>query len=635
MTRYELAVIGAGPAGLAAALAAADRGVRIVLIDEATDAGGQFYRQTARQLRARRPERLYHAWSTWEKLRDRLAAHRDSGRITFLTERQVWHVEASPDGFIVHALVGPDQKASETQTADGLVLATGGYERVLPFPGWTLPGVLTAGGAQAMLKAGLVLPGRRVVVAGAGPLLLPVAAGLAAGGAEVAGLYDSSDPRAFTQHVRALSRNPGKLIEGAGYAAHLARHGVRLRFRLSVIAAHGSDRLEAVTIARPDGRERRIPCDTLAVSHGLLPHTEIAQALGARLSEKGFVAVDSEQRTDIPNLWAAGETTGIGGAALSLVEGEIAGRSAAARLRRGRTAAEGFRGAAAAERAAGGGDGESDNRGDGSSSDSSGESCSSSASRTREGRSGGSCTAAAADDDIGSGMAAEPDGGGNDGDSGDREDGGSSDSGERRSRGGSGTREGRSGSGCTAAATDDGIGSGVTAEPDGGRGNGDSGAREDGGGSAVAADGFGGSGSADRRAGASTASPTAAASPAVIPGVLEKVRRRLGEFAGVLESAYSVPDGWASRVDGETVLCRCEEVTAAAVREAVDELGATDLRTIKLLTRAGMGWCQGRICGPGVAGVAGCALVPAGSPFARPVPLGVLAETSREGESTS
>jgi NADPH-dependent 2,4-dienoyl-CoA reductase/sulfur reductase-like enzyme len=432
--------------------------MRVALIDSAPEAGGQFYRQTARQLRARRPERLHHAWPTWESLRDRLATHREAGRITFLAERHVWHVEASETGFAVHALVGPEQKTSEMVAADGLVLATGGYERVLPFPGWTLPGVLTAGGAQAMLKAALVLPGRRVLVGGSGPLLLPVAGGLASAGAHVVGLYDASDPRAFVKHARALSWNAGKLIEGAGYAARLARYGVRMRFGWSVIAAHGSARLEAVTVQGPNGHELRIACDALAVSHGMLPHTEIAQTLGARLTPRGSAAVDSEQRTDIPGLWAAGEATGIGGAALSLVEGEIAGRSAAARLR------------------------------------------------------------------------------------------------------------------------------GVAPE------------------SLVAS----------RRA-----------------------RRRLTAFADVIGAAYTDPSGWTDRVEDKTVLCRCEEVTAASVREAVSELGATDLRTVKLLTRAGMGWCQGRICGPGVAGVSGCPLSPARTPFARPVPLGVLAETMNDGGAAS
>jgi D-hydroxyproline dehydrogenase subunit alpha len=459
MARVELAVIGAGPAGLAAALTAADAGISVVLLDSAPEAGGQFYRQTARQLHARRPQRLYHAWSTWEKLRDRLAEHRSGGLITFLADRHVWHVEVTgAAGFAIHALIGPQQQTSETVAADALVLATGGYERVLPFPGWTLPGVLTAGGAQAMLKTGLVLPGARAVVAGTGPLLLPVAAGLAASGAKVAGLYDSADPGAFPRQASVLARNPGKLVEGAGYAAHLARHGVRVRLRHTIVRAHGRDRLDGVVVSGPGGTEHWIECDTLAVSHGMLPHTEIAQTLGAALTDSGAVAVDDEQRTDIPGLWAAGEATGIGGAALSLVEGEIAGRSAAA----------GLRGAGA---------------------------------------------------DLGT--ASSPD-----------------------------------------------------------------------------------------------------------PRILNE-RRRLRAFAELIETAYAPPPAseWAARVDDETVLCRCEEVTAASVREAVSELGATDLRTVKLLTRAGMGWCQGRICGPGVAGVSGCPEVPARTPFARPVPLGVLAES--------
>jgi thioredoxin reductase len=459
MLRRELAVVGAGPAGLAAALAAADSGVRVVLLDAAPAAGGQFYRQPAKPLHARRPQRLYHAWPTWLELRDRLAAHVDAGRISFLANRHVWQVERVDGHFAVHALLGPQQRDSETVAADGLVLAPGGYERMLPFPGWTLPGVLTAGGAQAMLKAGLVLPGRRIVVAGSGPLLLPVAASLAAAGGEVAGLYESAAPRGFTAHASALLANPGKLAEGARYGAELARHGVRVRFRHTVIRAHGTDRIEAVTVAGLDtsgrvvaGTERRVECDALAVSHGMLPHTEIAQTLGARLTEGGCVAVDAEQHTDLPRLWAAGETTGIGGAALSLAEGEIAGRSAGARLR--------------------------------------------------------------------------------------------------------------------------GAGPDTSAAP------------------WIAAD---------------------------------RTRSRLRRFAAVLDAVYAPPSDWRERVEDETVLCRCEEVPAAAVRAAVTELGATDLRTVKLLTRAGMGWCQGRICGPGVAGVSGCPPVPAGTPFARPVPLGVLA----------
>lgn len=456
--RTELAVIGAGPAGLAAALAASARGVRVTLVDSATEAGGQFYRQPAAALRAGRPGALHHQWRTWERLRDGLA----TSDVRFLTDHHVWSVERSSDGFTVHALLGPEQEEPVAVSAEAVLLATGGYEWTLPFPGWTLPGVVTAGGAQAMLKGGLVVPGRRAVVAGTGPLLLPVATGLAAAGVDVAALVEAAGPEDLVRHGRDLAR---KLPEGAGYAARLLRHRIRLLTRRTVVRAHGDDRLTGVTVAALDadgrlrpGTERRIACDTLAVGHGMLPHTDLAESLGCRLDGLR-VAVDDEQRTDVPGVWAAGESTGIGGAPLALAEGHIAGLSAAARLR---------------------------------------------------------------------GTAPDP----------------------------------------------------------------------------------------QRWADAA------------------KSRTRLRRFAAALDAAYRPPAHWADQIADDTVVCRCEEVTAGAVREAVDGLGAGDLRTVKLLTRAGMGWCQGRMCGPAVAGLADCELTPSRRSFARPVPLGVLARQHMERESS-
>lgn len=479
-----LAVIGAGPAGLAAALAAALRGVRVTVIDSGVEAGGQFYRQPAAALRARRPQALHHQWRTWERLRNGLAEQIAAGRVVHLRDHHVWFVErververvetgagtpsppAAPPAshrFTVHALRGPQQEEPVEVRADAVLIATGGYEKVLPFPGWTLPGVVTAGGAQAMLKGGLVLPGRTVVVAGTGPLLMPVAVGLAAAGADVAALVESADPKAFARHAATLAAHPDKLAEGARYAAQLLRHRIPLASRHTVVEAHGKDALDAVTIAALDaegrvrpGTERRIACDTLAVGHGMLPHTDLAEGLGCRVDGLN-VAVDSEQRTDVPGVWAAGEATGIGGAALSLAEGHIAGRSAAARLR------------------------------------------------------------------------------------------------------------------------------------------------------------------------GSTPDPHAWAAAAA-------AREKAREFAAAIGAVYVPPAHWAEQLRDDTLVCRCEEVPASAVREAVEELGATDARTVKLLTRAGMGWCQGRMCSAAVAGLAGCEERSARRPFARPVPLGVLAQTTDEDE---
>ncbi|MER7687547.1 FAD-dependent oxidoreductase [Streptomyces sp. NPDC097610] len=458
--RPHLAVIGAGPAGLAASLAAAEHGVRVTLIDSAAGAGGQFYRRPPAELGARRPEALHHRWRTWRRLGDALAARVEAGTIRHLADHHVWCVEPVEPvervELVVHALLGPLQEEPVTVRADAVLLATGGYEKVLPFPGWTLPGVVTAGGAQAMLKGGLVVPGQRAVVAGTGPLLLPVATGLAAAGVEVAALVESADPKAFLRRTVALAAQPGKVAEGVRYGAQLLRRHVKLLPRHTVVAAHGEQRLDAVTVAALDthgrvgpGTERRIACDTLAVGHGMLAHLDLAESLGCRIDGL-HVAVDEEQRTDVPGVWAAGETTGIGGAALSLAEGHIAGRSAAARL--------------------------------------------------------------------------------------------------------TGTR------------------------PD----------------------------------------PHTWARAA-------RSRRRAREFFAALDTVYAPPAHWTEQVTDDTVVCRCEEVTAGAVRNAVDELGAGDVRTVKLLTRAGMGWCQGRMCEPAVAGLAGCEQTSARRLLARPVPLGVLA----------
>ncbi len=158
-------------------------------------------------------------------------------------------MERESGGLTVHALLGPEQRESVALHADAVLLATGGYETVLPFPGWTLPGVVTAGGAQAMLKGGLVTPGRTVVVAGTGPLLLPVATGLAAAGVRVAALVESTDPARLPRHARALA---GKLPEAAGYAARLLRHRVPVLTRHTVVRAHGEDRLTGVTVAALD-----------------------------------------------------------------------------------------------------------------------------------------------------------------------------------------------------------------------------------------------------------------------------------------------------------------------------------------------------------------------------------------------
>jgi thioredoxin reductase len=417
----DIAVIGAGPAGLAAATAARRAGARVALLDSGSRAGGQYWRH-----------RDGHDPIPVNLRQDLLPGH------------AVWHVEPDADGFTTHTTAGEIRSRT-------VIIATGAYDRQLPFPGWTLPGVFTAGGAQAMLKGHGVPVGNRVVVAGTGPFLLPVAAGL---GKRVVGVFEASSPLGFARHPLAVARNLGKLVEGAGYLR------VPLHTRTAVVAAHGDDRVRAVTVAKLDrdgrpGASRDIECDAVAVGYGFTPQLELPLQLGCdtRLDTDGSLVAtaDAWQRASVPGVYLAGEVCGVGGAQLSVVEGAIAGAHAA-------------------------------------------------------------------------------------------------------------------------------------------------GARP------------------PRR-------------------LLLRKRSALRAFAAAMHDTYRIGGGWHS---DDTIVCRCEEVTAREVRESVVELGATDPRGVKLLARPGMGLCQGRVCGYATACLVADTLGRpvtaadlrgmAARPIAAPVTLGDIAE---------
>jgi D-hydroxyproline dehydrogenase subunit alpha len=303
--RYDVAVVGAGPAGMAAASTAAEAGCRVALVDAGPAAGGQYWRGS------------------------------DPGvplsSVDVMTGSAVWFV--SP-GFVLHRLGG------STVTARRLVFATGAYDRALPFPGWDLPGVVTPGAAQALLKGSGVPVGSRVVVAGAGPFLLPVATALLAAGVEVAGVYEAGDPTRYARALGAVAGAGGKLREAAGYLTTLARHRVPYRTRHAVVAAHGVASVSSVDVGRLDrsgglriGPVRRVECDALAVGYGFTPQLELPLTLGCatRLDVDGslVLTVDVAGRTSVPKVYAAGEVTGVGGAALAQVEGRLVGAGVA------------------------------------------------------------------------------------------------------------------------------------------------------------------------------------------------------------------------------------------------------------------------------------------------------------------
>jgi NADPH-dependent 2,4-dienoyl-CoA reductase/sulfur reductase-like enzyme len=211
-----------------------------------------------------------------------------------------------------------------------LVLATGARELFLPFPGWCLPGVMGAGGLQALVKSGLPVADKKVVVAGSGPLLLAVAGYLVKNGAEVRVIAEQAPRSRLRRFALGLWAQPGKLVQAAALRFRL-RH-VRYAAGTWPALADGEREVRAVTLT--DGRRTWTEaCDYLACGFGLVPNLELPALLGCDV-RGGQVSVDVGQQTSLVNVFAAGEATGIGGLDLSLIEGQIAGHAAAGQLDR-------------------------------------------------------------------------------------------------------------------------------------------------------------------------------------------------------------------------------------------------------------------------------------------------------------
>ena len=440
----DLAVVGAGPAGLAAAVAATSRGLSVTVVDAGRQPGGQYWRHPDEQTSdpADLAAHGQHDWRVYTQLRERFDALLRPDRITYVPGAQVWFTERAGEGWRLRLSpvversersgAEPDADLPTEVVADALVLCPGGYDRQLPVPGWDLPGVLAAGGVQALLKGHGSLAGRRAVVAGTGPFLLPVAAGLAEAGAEVLGICEANALTGWARQVGGAVQTPAKGLDAVGYVRTMLAHRIPYRQRTVVTSIGGTDAVESVTTARLDaagrllpGSERTAAVDLVALGWGFTPSLELVTAVGADtrvdVDDSLVTVVDERLRSTAPHVYVAGEATGVGGAALALQEGELAGLTAAAD--RGR-----------------------------------------------------------ADD-------------------------------ARRVR------------------------------------------------------------------------------------RLQGAVRRGRAFATAMHRAHAVPPTWSTWLTPETLVCRCEEVDVGTVLRARDELGGGDFRTAKLLTRTGMGWCQGRVCG--------------------------------------
>ncbi len=299
---FDVVVAGAGPAGIAAAVTAAAQHRRVALVDDNQRPGGQIWRSGAS---LPRPARVWLS-----RLEASAVEHLSGTRIFDHPAPGVLCAEWNETAMELHY--------------EKLVFATGARELFLPFPGWTLPNVMGAGGLDAMVRGGLPVAGKRVVVAGTGPLLLAVAAHLAARGAKIVAICEQAPFARLAKFAAQMSRYPGKLLQGLAYRL-AARHS-RLYCGCWPISASGSTALESLTL-RQGNRTWSVACDYLACGFHLVPNLELAELLGCRIQD-GFVAVDDLQQTSVANVYCAGEPTGIGGVEMALVEGQIAGLAA-------------------------------------------------------------------------------------------------------------------------------------------------------------------------------------------------------------------------------------------------------------------------------------------------------------------
>ena len=315
----ELAVIGAGPAGMGAAVLAAELGLETVLIDEQVAPGGQIYRAIERAEPGTPLGADYLAGRP-------LAAALRASHVDYRPATTLWHVD--PEG----ALFLETARRIETLTARRIVLATGALERPVPIPGWTLPGIMTVGAAQILLKSAGLVPEGRVVLAGQGPLLYVVAAQLARAGAAPVALFETAPIENYLGAMRpfgGLGAGRRLLIKGLALISAIKRAGVPIRRGVRGLRAVGRRRLER--IVWEDGE---FAADYLLLHEGIIPNVQVSLALQLRheWNEAQLCwrpSLDAWGQTSLANIAIAGDGGGISGAEAAVLSGRLAALDAA------------------------------------------------------------------------------------------------------------------------------------------------------------------------------------------------------------------------------------------------------------------------------------------------------------------
>ena len=320
----DVLVVGAGPAGLAAAIAAAEAGASVIVLDERAAPGGQYHKPLASSHQDAAPDHQFREG----------AAHRAraaTAGVEILTGATVWGAFAADE---VAAIV---DDAAVTVRPRRLVIAAGAHERPAPVPGWTLPGVMTTGALQTLARAQRVAPGERVLVAGNGPLNLQLACELIAGGVQVVAVIEAAPfpgLAGLRQAWTMFRAAPGLARQGLSYLAQLRAAGVSILWGSRVVALEGESRVTLARVATPEG-ERAISVDAVALNLGFQPETGLARALDAahRFVDVGLghlaTETDAEGRTSVPGVFAVGDGASLGGSRIALAKGRMAGLAAA------------------------------------------------------------------------------------------------------------------------------------------------------------------------------------------------------------------------------------------------------------------------------------------------------------------
>lgn len=328
----EILVVGAGPGGLSAALAAAEAGARVLIVDERPAPGGQYYKQPAAG--SVFPPAALDAQSLAGA--DLIARVRDRG-VEIRNEALIWGAFREQERLVIGVL---RRGRANYLLPRIIIIATGAFEQPAVFPGWTLPGVMTTGACQTFLRSYGVSPGKSVLVAGNGPLNFQVATELAKAGATVVGVAETA-PAPWSRpaaSVALMAADPTLALVGTRHLANLRRRGISIKWQHRLIRVEGNGRAERAVLADSSGREHQFAVDAVCVTEGFAPANELARLLGCdhTVPATGFTRLeiirDDAGATSQPDVFVVGEAGGFGGAHIAMAQGRLAGLEAARRI---------------------------------------------------------------------------------------------------------------------------------------------------------------------------------------------------------------------------------------------------------------------------------------------------------------